>query len=67
MSKDTAIVAFVGVVVIFGLVLMSPFVTIWALNTLFKFTIEYTFWTWLAALWLSMAVGGSSIRSWKKS
>lgn len=42
--------------------LFSPFVTIWSLNTLFSLGIDYTVWTWLAALWLSLGVFGIAYR-----
>jgi hypothetical protein len=38
--------------------LLSPFATIWALNTLFALSIQYNFWTWLAALYISAMVFG---------
>jgi hypothetical protein len=41
----------VKVLFVFGLLLCAitwPLAFIWALNTLFGFSIEYTFWTWLA-------------------
>lgn len=31
---------------------VTPFITIWSLNTAFKANIEYAFSTWFAALWL---------------
>lgn len=36
------------------IVLLGPLAVIWALNTLFQTGIEYTFWTWLAVLVLSV-------------
>lgn len=36
------------IAVVAVLFLVSPLVTIWALNTLFPLYIPYTFWTWLA-------------------
>lgn len=44
-----AIIAILLVVVFF---VAAPFITIWSLNTLFGLGIGYTFWTWLAGLWL---------------
>ena len=45
---------FVGMVVVLLIVLLSPFATIWALNTLFPaLVIPYTFWTWLSILILA--------------
>lgn len=46
-------------VLIIAIVVVGPFVTIWALNTLFGFKIAFTFWTWLASAWLSAVVGGT--------
>jgi hypothetical protein len=45
----------------FGLLLLvliavGPFITIWALNTLFGLGIAYTFWTWLAVVWLGLVL-----------
>lgn len=41
------------VVLVFGaIVILSPFVSIWALNTLFGLGIEFSLWTWLAGVWL---------------
>lgn len=42
-------------------VALMPIAAIWALNLLFNLSIDYTFYTWLAILILSMAVGGSKI------
>jgi hypothetical protein len=39
------------IVLVAGLIIIGPLLTIWALNTLFPvLAIEYTIWTWLAAL-----------------
>jgi len=38
------------------LIIVSPFISIWALNTLFPvLAIPYTIWTWLAMLVLNSA------------
>jgi hypothetical protein len=48
MSTDTKLLL---VLLIIGLIVVGPFITIWALNTLFPaLAIEYTFQTWLAAV-----------------
>ena len=48
MSFDTKLLL---VLLIIGLIVVGPFITIWALNTLFPaLAIEYTFQTWLAAV-----------------
>lgn len=44
-----------------GIVVISPFITIWSLNTLFALDIDYTIWTWLAMVWLSMVTFGGII------
>ena len=37
--------------------MMSPFVTIWALNTVFPaLSIPSNFWTWLSVIWLHAVV-----------
>ena len=50
------------------LIIISPFLTIGALNTLFGLSIAYTFWTWLSVGWLNLVTFGGlglSIRSLK--
>jgi hypothetical protein len=51
----------VGIIAIIALVIFYPFVIIWAVNTLFGFGIQYTFWTWLATLILTGAFGRSNV------
>jgi len=51
MIKMLAIVVFIVL-----LVLIGPFVTIWSLNTLFGLGIAYNLWTWLAMIWIGMAL-----------
>jgi len=66
MNKDfeSAIVWYSLLILIVAiLVIVSPIVTIWSLNTLFHTTIEYSIWTYLAGLWLTGLVVGNSIRS----
>ena len=64
--RDPALV-FAVVVVVVGILILAPFVTIWSLNTLFSVGIEYTLWTWLAAVWLSMVTfGGIAYNTRKK-
>lgn len=46
-----------------GVILVVPFINIWALNTLFGLGIAYTFWTWVASLVLtSMLSGGGLVK-----
>jgi hypothetical protein len=43
-----------------GIVLLvtGPLITIWSINTLFGLGIAYSFWTWLAVMWLLMVTFG---------
>ena len=50
---------FLAILFIVFLVVIGPVATIWSLNTLFNLNIDYTFWTWLAVAWLSLATFGS--------
>jgi hypothetical protein len=61
MFKSTLLV--VGIVALIAvLVIAGPLLTIWALNTLFPvLAIEYTVWTWLAAL-IVMALLSPTVR-----
>jgi len=56
--------ALLGLLVII-IVIASPLLSIWALNTLFSLSIPITIWTYLATLWLHIVIGGSI--SYKKS
>lgn len=50
MVKDFAALIFLALAIA-ALVIAGPLLSIWALNTLFPaVAIEYTVWTWLAAL-----------------
>lgn len=56
MKSLFTILAFAALILI--VVVAGPLLVIWALNTLFPvLAIEYTVWTWLAALILGAAVG----------
>ena len=50
MFKGLGVVALA--VMIIALVVLGPFIVIWAWNTLFgqAFLVDYTFWTWLAVI-----------------
>jgi len=41
-------VGLIALVVI--IIIVGPFLGVWAINTLFNTNTAYTFWTWLAAL-----------------
>ena len=46
------------VLLIAVLVVAAPLISIWALNTLFSLSIPYTFWTWLAMVWVNIVTFG---------
>lgn len=46
----------IGIMIALIILLISPFITIWALNTLFTMQIEYGVGTYFAALWLTSLV-----------
>jgi len=56
MSKT--VIGVLLVLALFAVLLLFPFLTIWSLNTLFGLGIDYTLWTWLAMVWLSMVTFG---------
>lgn len=47
------------ILVLIVVIVFAPLLTIWSLNTLFGLGIAYTFWTWLATVWLQMVTFGS--------
>lgn len=49
------------------LIVFSPLVSIWALNTLFGLGIQYSLATWAAAAWCSLLLGGSVASKASKS
>ena len=63
-------VAIVGaLVVLLGVIIAGPLLTIASLNTLFGLNIAYTVWTCLSVMWLNLATFGGlsvAIRSLKK-
>jgi hypothetical protein len=56
MMEKLIIIFGVSVVIAFilGLVILSPILSILAVNHLFGTSIAFTFWNWLAAFWLHM-------------
>lgn len=55
MSDVIKIVGLVLLIVV--IVAIGPLLTIWALNTLFPIlAIPYTFWTWLAVIFLGVFI-----------
>lgn len=63
-------VAIIGaLVVLLGVVIAGPLLTIASLNTLFGLNIAYTLYTYLSVMWLNLATFGGlslSIRSLKQ-
>lgn len=47
---------FLFVLFFLAAIVFGPLLPIWAVNTLFKTQIEYTFWTWLASIILISGV-----------
>ena len=43
-------------------IILWPLAAIWAVNTLFGFTIAYTFWNWLAVVVLTAFFGKSHVK-----
>ena len=46
-----------------AVLIATPLAMIWSLNTLFSLGIEYTTWTWLAALFVIMVIGHRGYKS----
>ena len=52
-------VAIIGALVfLLGMLIISPFLTIASLNTLFGLNIAYTVWTWLSVSWMNLVTFG---------
>ena len=65
--KYVAIVS--ALVVLLGVIIAGPLLTIASLNTLFGLNIAYTVWTYLSVMWLNITTFGGlsvAIRSLKK-
>lgn len=59
-SSDASFVLLISLLVI-GLVLLTPFLSIWAVNTLFGTSIPFNLATWCASLILSGVVSGGGV------
>ena len=46
-----------------GLFILGPWLSILAVNQLFGTTIQLTFWNWLSAFWLHILVANTTSRS----
>lgn len=57
MNKTAKIIFGVFLISILAILLvLTPFATIWAINTLFATGIAYTFYTWLAVVVLNVTI-----------
>jgi len=59
-TKDVAALITIIVLLVF-LIGIGPIITIWSINTLFLTQIAYSFWTWLAMVWVQMISFGGVI------
>lgn len=51
------------ILLVVALLFLSPFISIWSINTLFGTNIPTNLWTYLAALWLTGLVAGTKVGS----
>lgn len=59
MRSNSITLGFLFIVLIVCAIIFGPFVTIWALNTLFPvLAIEYSFMTWLAVIIIHASIRG---------
>ena len=58
-NKGNIMDAILLLLLVIAFILGGPFVTIWALNTLFTLGIPFTFWTWLSVAWIQGIVLGT--------
>ena len=59
-EKEKPIGFYVGVLLgSLMLIIASPLISLWAINTLFSTGIEYTVVNWLATMWLTILIMGS--------
>ena len=58
--KNSVLGSIIILCIVACLLVFSPFISIWAVNTLFNAGIPYKFSTWLAALWINGLIAGSS-------
>ena len=53
------------IIFIILIILVSPIISIWSLNTLFKTDIPTNLWTYLATLWLTGLIAGGGVNKKK--
>jgi hypothetical protein len=52
-----------GLIILFALIIIvGPFIGLWAINTLFHVNTAYTFWSWLASLLFFGQLHRSSVK-----
>jgi len=56
----------VFILLLLAIIILAPFLTIYALNAVFNLGIAYTFWTWLGVLWLQGLLGGAMTAAGKR-
>lgn len=62
--KKVGVAAFVMILLVaMAIIVASPLITIWAVNTLFGLGVEYTFWTWLAMSWIYVLMFGGRFKT----
>lgn len=61
-DKSRAAVLITIVIVSLLILIVSPIVTIWALNILFGLAIPYNIYTWAASVWLTSLLIGNKLR-----
>lgn len=52
-----------GVLILIGLFVLGPWLTILAVNQLFGTAIQFTFWNWLSVFWLHIVVASTTSKS----
>ena len=64
LEKTFTALGIVGVILLLvGLFVVGPWLTILAVNQLFGTGIQLTFWNWLCVMWLHLVVVGTSSKS----
>jgi hypothetical protein len=64
LEKTLTALGFGGVILlIVGLFILGPWLTILAVNQLFGTAIQLTFWNWLSVFWLHIVVASNTSKS----
>jgi VIT1/CCC1 family predicted Fe2+/Mn2+ transporter len=62
MKNEKYVLLTLTIVLLFVFGVFGPFITIWAMNTLFSLAIPYTLSTWIAVMWLGIIISPLSKR-----